>query len=150
MRGGARGDDTRLHTGTERPTSVTRVAALPMKDLRTVEGHDPRAYGSGGTIRVHEDLAGEAGTYLTVARVPAALPGWLPNRTGGVTREAWTRAHGKARGHPVRGGSSPPTPTDPTGIDNPGSGSSPIPGAPTLPCGRVCPQGASCLRRAGR
>jgi hypothetical protein len=47
MRGGASGDDTRLRTGTERPTSVIRVAALPMKDLRTVEGYDPRTYGSG-------------------------------------------------------------------------------------------------------
>jgi hypothetical protein len=41
MRGGASGDDTRLRMGTGRPTSVIRVAALPLQDLRAVEGTTP-------------------------------------------------------------------------------------------------------------
>lgn len=74
--GGASGDDTRLHTGTERPTSVIRVAALPMQDLCADEGHVPRIFQEGpdaGTVK-SEQVSREVVRIHHPPRSPGAKP----------------------------------------------------------------------------
>lgn len=91
--GGASGDDTRLRTGTERPTSVTRVAALPMKDLRADEGHVPRAYGSGFHGKPWPEKQERCtGSTTHCFCCSAPRPRLFRETLGGVTREAWTQA----------------------------------------------------------